>query len=187
LDVRLLQDIISSERGGKFIAFIKGKKYSDKEIFDVDPHGVVSYLPVVPLQSQELFSLAPEEVALTRWDTGHEGIWAAFHYSTEYAAGTANSDEQNVPFAIQHQKLDTSIDKRAYLTGNAQTTVVALQNGVRVLSLKMFPTLRVETVMGEDHQQLSFIQEGKLEDADFAVILPKELAKGEKYTITTKY
>src|SRR5947207_830969 len=52
LDVRLLQDVISSEPGGKFVAFIKGKKYSDKEIFDVDPHGVVVYSPVVHLQPQ---------------------------------------------------------------------------------------------------------------------------------------
>ena len=187
LDVRLLQDVMTSEAGGKFVAFIKGKKYSDKEIFDVDPHGVVVYSPVVPLQPQSLFSLAPEEVALTLWDPSHEGIWAAFHYSMEHAAGKANSDEQNATFTIEHQKLDTTIDKRAFLTGNAQTTVVALQNGVRVLSLKMFPTLRVESVTSEDHQQLSFIQEPKLEDADFAVILPKELRRGEKYTITTKY
>jgi hypothetical protein len=64
---------------------------------------------------------------------------------------------------------------------------MALQDGVRVLSLKMFPTLRVQAVSGEDHQQLPFIQEAKLDDADFAVILPKGLKKGEKYTITTQY
>jgi len=187
LDVRLLQDVMSNDPGGKFVAFIKGKKYSDKEIFDVDPHGVVAYFPVVPLQTQAVFSLAPEEVAFTLWDPGHEGIWASFHYAMEYSAGKANSDEQNQPFAIQHQKLDTSIDKRAYLTGNAQTTVVALQNGVRVLSFSLFPTLRVQSVVGEDHQQLSFIQEPKFEDADFAVILPKPLRQGEKYTILTRY
>src|SRR5947209_17193439 len=112
LDVRLLQDVMSDAPGGKFVAFIKGKKYSDKEIFDVDPHGVVVYSPVVPLQPQSPFSLAPEEIALSLWDPNHEGIWAAFHYSMEHAAGKANSAEQNATFAIQHQKLDTSIDKR---------------------------------------------------------------------------
>jgi hypothetical protein len=187
LDARLLQDVMSSEPGGKFVAFIKGKKYSDKEIFDVDPHGVAAYLPVVALQPQSPFSLAPEEVALTLWDPNHEGIWAAFHYSIECAAGKANSDEQNQTFAIQQQKLDTTIDKRAFLTGNARTTVVALQSGVRLLPFRLYPTLRVESVIGEDHQQLSFIQEPKLDDADFAVILPKELRQGEKYTIITRY
>lgn len=187
LDVRLLQDVMSDGPGGKFIAFIKGKKYSDKEIFDVDPHGVVAYSPVVPLEHQALFSLVPEEVALMLWDTGHEGIWASFHYGMEHSTGRANSDEQNQTFAIQHQNLDTKIDKRAYLTGNAQTTIVALQNGLRVLPLMLYPTLRVESVVGEDRQQLEFIQEPKLEDADFAVILPKPLRQGEKYTITTRY
>lgn len=187
LDVRLLEDVISSGPGGKFIAFIKGKKFSDKEIFDVDPHGVVSYSPVVPLQPQEPFSLAPEEVALMLWDPGHEGTWAAFHYAIEYATHKANGDEQTQAFNIRHQKLDTSIDKHAYLKGTAETTITALQDGVRVLPFLLFSSLRVESVIGEDHQQLSFIQENKLEDADFAVILPKELKKGQSYSITTRY
>jgi hypothetical protein len=187
LDVRLLEDIMGGEPGGKFIAFIKGKKYSDKEIFDVDPHGVISYFPVVPLQHQAAFPVSPEEVAFMIWDPDHLGIWTAFHYAMEYAAGKANSDEQNLPFTIEHQKLDTTINKRAHLDGVAQTKITALQDGVRVLPLDMFPTLRVETVTGEDHQQLSFIQEPKLEDANFAVILPKVLKRGESYTFTTRY
>jgi hypothetical protein len=187
LDARLLEDVLSSQPGGKFVAFIKGKQYSDRLIFDVDPHGVVSYRPVLAQQYQSAASLVPEEVALTCWDNDRYGIWASFHYAMEYAAGKANSDEQNGSFAVQHHKLDTSIDKRGYLSGTAQATVTALQDGVRVLPFSLFPTLRVQTVIGEDHRQLAFIQEDKLEDADFAVILPKELKRGETYTITTKY
>jgi hypothetical protein len=187
LDVRLLEDIMSGQPGGKFVAFIKGKKYSEKEVFDVDPHGVISYFPVVPLQHQAPFPLAPEEVSFMIWDLDHLGIWTSFHYAAEYAAGKANSDEQNGSFAIEHQKLDTTISKRAFLTGIAQTKITALTDGVRVLPLDMYPTLRVETVTGEDHQQLSFIQEPKLDDANFAVILPKALKKGESYTFTTRY
>lgn len=193
LDVRLLQDVLSSQPGGEFVGFIKGKKYSDKMIYEIDPHGVVSYFPDPgPIFRggpviQEAFSLKPEEVALTTWDYNHYGIWAAFHFSKEYAAGTANSDEQNGAFAIDHQKLDTSINKAARLSGTAETTVVALQDGVRVLELNLFPTLRVATVTGQDHQPLAFIQEAHDEDADFAVILPHELKKGDSYVITTKY
>jgi len=43
LDVRLLQDLLSSQPGGKFVAFIKGKRYGGKLIYDIDPQGVVSY------------------------------------------------------------------------------------------------------------------------------------------------
>lgn len=71
LDVRLLQDLLSSQPGGKFVAFIKGKRYGGKLIYDIDPQGVVSYFadpqarePAGP-RIQEFFSLAPEEVALT--------------------------------------------------------------------------------------------------------------------------
>jgi hypothetical protein len=45
----------------------------------------------------------------------------------------------------------------------------------------------VQSVTGEDAQPLTFIQEDKKDDPDFAVILPKPLALGEKYTITTSY
>ena len=37
LDARILQDVLSSEAGGLFVAFIHGKKYNDKEIFAIDP------------------------------------------------------------------------------------------------------------------------------------------------------
>jgi hypothetical protein len=173
LSARLLEDVLSSRPGGKFTAFIKGKNYSDKIVYDIDPHG--SSL------------VQPEEVCLLLWDENHAGIWSGFHFSKEYEAGTANSDEQNRTVTIQHQKLDTSIAKNANLTGTAQTEFTALQDGVRVVPLELFPTLRVDSVIGQAGEPLSFIQENKDEDADFAVILPRELKKGESYAITTKY
>jgi Peptidase family M1 domain len=193
LDVRLLQDVLSSGPGGKFIAFIKGKRYSGKFIYDIDPFGVVTYVADPPpgpslLRLQEKFSLQPEEVALTAWDYDHVGVWTAFHYSPEYSAGTANGAEQNGPFKIEHQKLDIGFAKDARMDGTASTTVTALRDGGRVLALDLFPTLRVDWVAsGETGEQLSFIQEEKEEDADFAVVLPRELKKGETYTIITKY
>src|SRR5260221_7705378 len=173
LSARLLEDVLSSARGGKFTAFIKGKRYSDKTVYDVDPRGSSI--------------VAPEEVSLLIWDENHAGIWAAFHRSSEYADHTANSDEQNRSVAVQSQKLETTIAKSAVLSGTAETNFTALQNGVRVVPLELFPTLRVDWVTGENGEQLSFIQEDKDEDAGFAVVLPRELKKGESYTITTKY
>jgi hypothetical protein len=173
LSARLLEDVLSSQPGGKFTAFIKGKKYSDKMIFDLDPHGVSD--------------IKPEEVALILWDDNHAGIWGGFHRAQEYASGTANSDEQNATFYIQHQKLDTTVAKNANLTGSAQTTFTASSDGLRVIPLDLYPTLRVDSVTGSQKEALSFIQEEKDEDADFAVVLPRELKKGESYTITTQY
>lgn len=173
LSARLLEDVMSSQPGGKFTAFIKGKKYSDKIIYDVDPHGAEN--------------IGPEEVSLMLWDDNHEGIWAGFHLASEYAAGTANSDEQNQTVHVDHEKLDVSIDKGARLEGTAQTSFVARQDGVRVVPLILFPTLRVGSVTTGDGQPLSFIQEDKKEDPDFAIILPRELKKGESFTVITKY
>jgi hypothetical protein len=39
LEARILQDVLSTEPGGLFVAFVHGKRYNDKEIFVVDPHG----------------------------------------------------------------------------------------------------------------------------------------------------
>src|SRR5947209_657603 len=142
LDARLLEDVLSSRQGGKFTAFLRGRNYSNKIIYDVDPEGVSGF--------------RPEEVALLLWDDAHAGAWSVFHFSSEYAQGTANSDEQNYPFRIEHQKLDVSINKGANLGGIAETRIVALQDGVRVLALDLFPTLRVSSVSGEGNQQLAF-------------------------------
>jgi len=173
LSARLLQDVMSSSPGGKFIAFIKGKKYSDKIIYDIDPHG------------SDL--VAPEEVSLLLWDDNHAGIWAGFHLAKEYAQHSANSDEDNKTVAVTHHKLDITIEKNAFLEGTAVTSFSARKDGVRVVPLELFHTLRVESVTGKDGEPLSFIQENKDEDADFAVVLPRELKKGESYSITTKY
>jgi hypothetical protein len=173
LSARLLEDVMSSQPGGKFTAFIKGKKYSDKIIYDVDPHGAQN--------------IGPEEVSLLLWDDSHEGIWAGFHLASEYAAHTANSDEQNQTVHVSHEKLDVSVDKSARLEGAAQTSFVARQDGVRVVPLILYPTLRVESVTTGDGQPLSFIQEDKKDDPDFAIILPRELKKDESFTVVTKY
>ncbi len=173
LSARLLQDVISTSPGGKFIAFIKGKRYSDKMIYDVDPHGAMN--------------AGSEEVSLMIWDENHFGVWAAFHLAKEYENHTASSAEQNTAVVMNHQTLDTIIAKNAFLTGTARTSFIAQQDGVRVVPLELFHTLRVDSVTGADKEALSYIQEDKDEDSDFAVILPRELKKGETYTITTHY
>jgi hypothetical protein len=164
LDARILQDVLSPERGELFVAFVHGKRYNNKEIFTVDPHGA-SYA-------------TSEEVSLMTYDENKFGVWAAFPMSAR-ASGSGH-------IHIEHQVLDTAIERNAYLSGKATTTFVVRVNGSRVIPLDLFPTLRVQSVTA-DGQPLAFIQEGKDEDANFSVILPKPLNGGDKFTITTTY
>ena len=173
LDGRILQDVLSTEPGGLFVAFIPGKKYNSKEILTIDPHGASD--------------VAPEEISFLTYDENKYGIWAAFHYSSEYKNGTASGSQKNQVIHIEHQQLDTTIEKNAHLTGKATTAFVSQVNGLRVVPFDLYRTLRVQSVTGAGDQALSFIQEDKDNDADFFVILPKALAAGEKYTITTSY
>src|SRR5207253_960448 len=80
----------------------------------------------------------------------------------------------------------TTLEKNGALSGKATTTFVSERNGLRVVPFSLFHTLRVQSVTA-DGQPLSFIQEDKNDDADFAVILPKPLAAGEKFSVTTTY
>jgi hypothetical protein len=178
LEARILQDVGASEPGGLFVAFIRGQRYNDKEVFAIDPHGAPPFL----------FNVAPEEVELLTYDDSKMGVWAAFHFASEYKQGTASGSQNNGLTHIEHQQLDTTIEKNGNLIGKATTTLVSQVNGLRVASFDLFPTLRVQSVTNESGQPLSFIQQGKDEDAEFfSVILPKPLAAGEKLTVVTTY
>ncbi|MGA8224476.1 MAG: hypothetical protein WB780_22715 [Candidatus Acidiferrales bacterium] len=133
LDARILQDVLSPEPGGFFCAFIKGEKFGGKEIYVLDPHGV----PGGFLQ----IDVAPEEVAFATYTLsgeGNAGVWAAFHYSDEYANGTASNRQINSAYCIPRQKLNVTIDWGEAFSGVATTTVTALVNGVRVVPLNPF-------------------------------------------------
>jgi hypothetical protein len=177
LTARILQDVLSGGPGGLFVAFVHGKHYNDKEVFAIDPHGAPSLI----------FPVNPEEVELVTFDENKMGVWGAFHLAAEYKSGSATGSQKNAFIHIDHQQLDTTIEKNANLIGKSITTFSSNADGLRVVPFDLFPSLRVQSVTGENNQPLSFIQEDKKEDADFAVILPKALAAGEKYTITTSY
>jgi Peptidase family M1 domain len=173
LDARILQDLLSGKPGGLFVAFIPGRNYNSKLLFTIDPYGAPE--------------VEPEEVSLRTYDEVKWGVWVAFHYSREYAAGTASGTQLNATIDIEQQKLDTRIERSGMLRGKAETTFAARQDGVRLAPFDLFSSLRVQQVTDASGQPLGFIQENKSEDANFWVILPKALAAGEKFTIQTVY
>ena len=170
LESRLLEDVVRPGGGGFFLAEMKGPLFSRRLIFEVDPHGALG--------------TAPEEVALlTSSEFGYDitlGFRAEARRKTNQIAATD-------AFRVPQQTLDVTIEKSGKLTATAVTAVTAIESGLQVLPLRMFPSLRVSGVWGPGGEALDFVQEDKLKDADFAVLLKKPLAAGETVQITTSY
>jgi len=173
LDARILQDVDSTQPGGLFVAFVHGKHYEGKTVFTIDPHGAPG--------------VYPEEISLETYNENKLGIWTAFHYSEEYASGAAKSSQKNNVVHIEHQQLDTEIDKGGHIDGKAVITLVSRVQGLQVVPFGLFPTLRVSEVRGQSGEALNFIQEDKNEDPQFWVILSRPLAQDERYRVTVKY
>jgi hypothetical protein len=173
LHARILSDVLSPAPGGLFHAYVWGKKYSGKLAYIVDPHGAGF--------------VAPEEIQLLSWADNKEGIFAAHHYKDAYRTGTRIPTTAGGWIDIEHQALDTTIEQSGELSGRATTTFSAQFDGLSAIPLSLFSTLRVSAVTDAGGAPLSFIQESKEEDADFWVVLPTALNKGEKFTIVTTY
>ena len=163
LEIDLLGEVLSPEPRGRFVAFIHGKRYDDKEIYELDPNRDMS------------------QVNFWTYDENKWGDWASFGFTRPHAKGSVGQTMK-----IEHHQLDMTLEKSGALSGKATTTFVSLRDGLRVVPLSLFHTLRVQSVTAEG-QPLAFIQEDKNDDADFAVILPKPLAAGEKFSVTTTY
>ncbi|MGD0629775.1 MAG: hypothetical protein ABR987_10490 [Terracidiphilus sp.] len=145
-DLRLLEDALSPAPGGYFMAAIRTKKYQHLS-FVLDPRGAEA--------------VAPEEVELMNWNDWGESIPLAFHRAAEYSNAYPDSNEANAPYRILNEDLDVSIEKSGFLRGIATVQIRAEQDGVAVVPLDLYPTLRVsraETLTGD---ALDFVQERK--------------------------
>jgi hypothetical protein len=173
LDARILEDVVDTGPGGLFVAFVHGERYDGKLLYIMDPNGAPN--------------VAPEQVELTTSAATKAGIWAAFPFSSDYKSRLGLGATAASRMHIEDQRLDTTIEGNAFLSGKATTTFAALTGGCRVFPFDLYSTLRVESVLGSDGQPLSFVQEDKNDDADFYVIFPKPFIPGEKHTITATY
>ena len=173
LHARILSDLLSPVPGGLFHAYLNGRKYSDKLAYMIDPRGAGF--------------VAPEEIQLFSWAANREGIFAGHHYSSVYAQRHRTATTPGGWIDIQHQKLTTDVGQSGEISGTAETTFVSMCEGLSAVPFSLFPTLRVSAVTDAAGGALPFIQEAEKEDADFWVVLPKPLAKGERFTVRTTY
>jgi hypothetical protein len=163
LEGRILQEVLSPSPRGLFFAFIHGKHYNTKEIFEIDP------------------SQTRDQVDFWTYDENKLGDWASFSFTEPHPPEAVGK-----VLKIEHQQLEATLEKSGHLSGKAITTLVSNRDGLKVAPFSLFHTLRVQSVsVGE--QPLAFIQEDKNDDSDFSVILPKTLSKGERISLTTVY
>lgn len=172
LDLRLLQDVLSPAKGGLFIAAVHGAK-NPHLIFTIDPNGVGD--------------VAPEEVALLNWNQWGTSLPLAFHRAAQYASGAASSKERNSAYTVLNEDLDVTIERNGFLTSLATLDLRAEQDGVTVIPLDLYHTLRVSKVQNAKGEDLDFVQEDKNDDPDFGVILAQPLKKGEAATLKITY
>jgi hypothetical protein len=174
IDLRLLQDVLSPAQGGYFLIALHGSRHSQL-FFVVDPNGVAE--------------VSPDEVALIGWDSTNNAMTypLAFRQAAEYANGTPSGDEQNAAYKILSEDLDVSIEKGGMLTSVATVEVRANQDGVVVVPLNLYPSLRVSQVATDKGDALDFVQEDKELDPDFGVVLAAPLKKGDTAKVRITY
>ena len=173
LHARILHDVLSPSPGALFHAYLAGRKYSPRLVYVMDPQGAG---PV-----------APEEIQLFSWADFRGGIFAAHHYSESYRTGLRPAASAPAWVDIQHHRLETRIESGGELTGDATTTFVAQIDGLAAVPFDLHPTLRVSNVTAQTGQELAWIQEPRDEDADFWIVLPAPLKRGETFTVRTVY
>ena len=161
MEARILADVLSPEPGGYFAAFIRGSRYSSKEKLEIDPNHGTSQLD------------------FWTYEDNKSGQWLSLHLS-----------DQKIPTGpltkIEHQQLDVTFEKEWNHggKGGGRDCVATQRPASRALgSVPFFACAKCSV----DGQPASFVQEDKLDDSDFAVILPRAFSAGDKFTITTTY
>lgn len=171
VDLRTLVDLYSRQSAGFFMAFPGGGRF-DRLAYVVDPNGISD--------------VAPEEVALFNFSEADNGIWAAFHLTSEYSSGAATSSQDRRLYDITRHDIAATIRGTRMIVSD-RVTLNVLAKDARVLPFNLYKTLRVSRVADEQGNELSFIQESKDQDADFGVILPQNVAAGQMVKLTIDY
>jgi Aminopeptidase N len=171
LDARTLADLYAAPRAGYFYAFIGGRRF-DRLIFQLDPLGVLDS--------------TPDQVSLRSYSQSDGGIWASFNLAKDspQVAGTGAPDRR--VYDITRHEIDGQI-RGTRIQATDRVTWTARVAGTRVLPFDLHRSLRVSRVQDEEGRDLSFIQEEKDADADFAVVLQQAAEVGKSYKLTIQY
>jgi len=166
LELRMLADVLGGQGQFFLASFRMGNMLTGRNLlFIVDPEGT--------------FHASPDQVELTTWSDVELQTWAAYRMQ--------HAEDSGKRIQVTDERLDTSIDRGAMMKVSAETTIKILRDGVRVIHLNLYPTLRVSGVFSETGAPLDFVQEDKKLDAEFGVILPQAAKKGDTLRLLSVY
>jgi hypothetical protein len=167
LDLRLLSDEMMppSDPGALYFlaSFRMGGVFTGRNVlFVVDPQST------------------PDQVELKTWSSDDIQTWAGYPMDK-------HTEAEGAPTHIVAEKLDVRFETSGTMHASAETSVGILRDGLRVVRLNLYPTLRVTGAFDETGTPLDFIQEEKRDDPEFAVILPTGAKRGSTIHILTQY
>jgi hypothetical protein len=168
LDLRMLADVLGGQGQFFLASFRMGSMLTARNmVFIVDPDGSAH--------------ASPDEVELTSWSDDEMQPWVA--YKMQHADDTHKGKRVQVTDEV----LDVTLEHSGMLRASAETTFKVLRNGVRVVRLNLYRTLRVSGVYSETGAPLDFVQEPQELDPDFAVILPEAAKAGQTLRLLIVY
>jgi len=166
LELRLLEDVLmpAAKDNAYFLAsFRMGGMFTGHNVlFVVDPES------------------SPDQVELSTWSDEGSQSWAGYAMEGEKA-------DHGVPVHVTAERLDVQFEKSGTMHNTAETTLKIRRDGIRVIQLQLFPTLRVSGVYDQTGAPIDFVQEHKDYDPQFALILAKPAKAGETLRVLTKY
>ena len=172
LDLRLLADVLGDGADGLGDFFLASFRMGDAQtgrnvLFLIDPEGT--------------FHASPDEVELSTWNSSEVRPWLS------YLMQNAKEDDLGNRVQVTDERVDVTFNLAGGMKSSAETTMKVLRDGVRVVRLNLYPTLRVSGVYSENGSALDFVQEGKDNDAEFAVVLPAAAKVGDTLRLLTVY
>ena len=103
---------------------------------------------------------SPDEVELSTWSDEGSQTWAGYRMHGD--RGTTGR-----PVHVTAERVDVSFEKSGTLHGSAETTIKVTRDGLRVVRLNLYPTLRVSGVFSDNGEPLDYVQEDKHDDPRF--------------------
>jgi hypothetical protein len=193
LHLRLLADLLNrpARADGVFLAYVEGQAHPPA-LLAVDPLGMSN------LTSRFSF-FGGEEVALVTFDHDNAGVWYLSALAAS-AVGGRGKPTRGVADAT-HYEIETTLDGGS-IRGVTTITARPLTDGLRMMSLHIFPKLRIRRASLERdgaavplaiiHDEIeqgwwSRVTGGEVADADVGIVFPEPLARDEDVRVRLEY